>query len=78
MQIEGKCGPGRPKMTWKTLTERDRHEWNLNEVDPCDRDVWRSSVRSAMHAGLLSTVSDSKLSTMIGCQQAAIHNCALF
>ena len=21
-----------------------------NKVDPCDRDVWRSSVRSAMHA----------------------------
>ena len=37
-------------MTWKTLTERDRREWNLNMVDPCDRDVWRSSVRSAMHA----------------------------
>ena len=50
MQIEGKRGPGRPKMTRKTLTERDRREWNLNEVDPCDRDVWRSSVRSVMHA----------------------------
>ena len=25
-------------------------EWNLNEVDPCDKDVWRSSVRSAMRA----------------------------
>ena len=25
---------GRPKMTWKTFIERDRHEWNLNEVDP--------------------------------------------
>ena len=33
-----------------TLTERDCHEWNINEVDPCDRDVWRSSVRSAMRA----------------------------
>ena len=22
----------------------------LNEVDPCDRDVWRSSMKSAMHA----------------------------
>ena len=32
----------------KTPTERDRREWNLNKVDPCDRDVWRSSVRSAM------------------------------
>ena len=50
IQIDGKCGPGRPKMSWKTLTERDRHEWNLNKVDPCDKDVWRSSVRSAMHA----------------------------
>ena len=50
MQIEGKRRPGRPKMTWKTLTERDRREWNLNVVDPCDRDVWRSSVRTAMCA----------------------------
>ena len=50
MQIEGKRGPGQPKMNWKTLTERDPREWNLNEVDPYDRDVWRSSVRSAMHA----------------------------
>ena len=37
-------------MTWKTLIERDRLVWNLNVVDPCDRDVWRSSVRSAMCA----------------------------
>ena len=36
------------KMSWKTLTERDLHEWNLNEADTCDKDVWRSSVRSAM------------------------------
>ena len=38
-------------MTWKTLTERDRREWKMNEVDPCDKGVWRSSVRSAMCAG---------------------------
>ena len=37
-------------MTWRTLTERDRREWKLNEVDPCDRDVYRSNVRSAMRA----------------------------
>ena len=36
-------------MSW-TSTERDRREWNLNEVDPCDKNVWGSSVRSAMHA----------------------------
>ena len=50
MQIEGKSGPGRPKMTWRTLTERDLREWKLNVVDPSDSDVWRSNVRSAMRA----------------------------
>ena len=45
MQIEGKRGPGRPKMTLNTLTEQ-----NLNENDLCDRDVWRSSVRSVMRS----------------------------
>ena len=37
-------------MTWRTFTERDPREWKLNEVDPSDRDVRRSDVRSAMHA----------------------------
>ena len=37
-------------MSGKVLTERDRREWNLNQDDPCDKDVWRSSVRSDMHA----------------------------
>ena len=48
--MDGKHGPEWPKMSWKTLTERDHCEWNLSEVDPCDKDVWRSSVRSAMPA----------------------------
>ena len=50
MQIEGKRVPGRPKIAWRTLSEGDRREWKLNEVDPCDRDVWRSNVRSDMRA----------------------------
>ena len=37
-------------MTWRTLTERDHHEWKLNEVDPSDKGVWRSNVKSAMRA----------------------------
>ena len=37
-------------MTWTILTERDRREWKLNEVDPSERDVWRSNVRSAIRA----------------------------
>ena len=50
MKIEGKPGPRQAKMTWRILTERYCREWNLKGVDPCDRDVWRSSVRSAMCA----------------------------
>ena len=50
IQIVGKHGPGRPKMTWKQLTERDSREWELSAIDPHDRDTWRSGVRSAMRA----------------------------
>ena len=37
-------------MTWKQLTERDCRVWKLSAIDPHDRDIWRSGVRSAMHA----------------------------
>ena len=50
IQIVGKCGPGRPKMTWKQLTERDCREWKLSAIDPHDKNTWRSGVRSAMCA----------------------------
>ena len=59
MHIKGKRRPWQPKMTGKTLKERP--SWNLNEVDPCDRDVWRSSMRSAMHAASLSYLEKSQL-----------------
>ena len=52
-QVNGKRGPGMPKMTWKQLTERDRRDWKLSAIDPHDRDTWRSDVRSAMHAASL-------------------------
>ena len=39
IQVNGKRGPGRPKMTWKQLTERDRREWKLLAIDPHDRDT---------------------------------------
>ena len=48
--VDGKRGPGRPKMTWKHLTEKDRREWKLSAISPHDRHTWRSGVRSAMHA----------------------------
>ena len=50
IQIVGKHGPGRPKMTWKQLTERDCRRWKLSAIDSHDRDTWRSGVRSAMRA----------------------------
>ena len=50
IQVEGKRGARRPKMTWKQLTERDCREWNLSAVNPHDRNMWRSGVRSAMCA----------------------------
>ena len=50
LQVDGKLGPGRPKMTWKQLTERDWREWKLSAIDPHDRHTWRSGLRSAIHA----------------------------
>ena len=50
IQVEGKHGPGRPKMTRKQLTERDSRKWKLSAINPHDRNMSRSGVRSAMHA----------------------------
>ena len=48
IQIEGRRGARRPKLTWKKLTEKDCREWKLTTVDPQERSTWRSGVRSAM------------------------------
>ena len=37
-------------MSWKQLTERDCREWKLLAINPHDRNMWRSGVRSAMRA----------------------------
>ena len=50
VQVEGRLGPGRPKLTWKKLTENVCCEWKLTTVDPQERSTWRSGVRSAMRA----------------------------
>ena len=44
IQVDRKCGAGRPKMTWKQLTERDCREWKLSAINPHDRHTWRSGV----------------------------------
>ena len=50
IQIEGRRGEGRPKLTWKKLTKKDCREWKLTTFGPQERSTWRSGVRSAMHA----------------------------
>ena len=50
IQVDGKRGPGRPKMTWKQLTDWDCREWKLSAINPHDRHTWGSGVRSAMRA----------------------------
>ena len=50
IQIDGRPGPGRPKLTWKKLTEKDCCEWKLTIIDTQERSTWRSGVRSAMLA----------------------------
>ena len=50
IQVDGKHGPRRLKMTWKQLTERDCRKWKFSAIDPHDRHTWRSSVSSAMGA----------------------------
>ena len=47
IQIDGKHGPGRPKMTWKQLTERDCRV--LSAINPHDRRTWRSGVQQASY-----------------------------
>ena len=47
---DGRRGAGRPKLTWKKLTERHCREWRLTTVDPQKRSTWRSGANSAMRA----------------------------
>ena len=50
IQIEGRRGAERPKLTWEKLLEKDCCEWKLTTLDPEERSTWRSGVRSAMRA----------------------------
>ena len=50
IQIDGRQGAGRLKLTWKKLTEKDCRQWKPTTVDPLERSTWRSGVRSAMRA----------------------------
>ena len=50
IQIDDRHGAGRPKLTWKKLTEKNCCEWQLSTVDPQERSTWRSGVGSAKRA----------------------------
>ena len=50
IQIDGRRGARRPKLTWKKLTEKDCRKWRLTTVDAQERTTWKSGVRSDMHA----------------------------
>ena len=41
IEIDGRRGAGRPKLTWKKLTEKDCREWKLKTVEPQERSTWR-------------------------------------
>ena len=53
IQVEGKCGPGRPKMTWKQLTERDCREWKLSAMFVCV-EVLRPSQPNGVMSSMVS------------------------
>ena len=40
IQVDGKHGLERPKMTWQQLTEKDCREWKLLVIVPHDRHIW--------------------------------------
>ena len=50
MQVAGIRGTGRPKTSWKQVTERDMRDWGLSKTDPHEKNTWRSGVRTAMRA----------------------------
>ena len=50
IQIDGRWGAGRPKLTYMKLTEKDCREWKLRTVVPQEWSTWRSGVRFAMRA----------------------------
>ena len=49
IQADGRRGPGRPIITWNKLTQNNCHEWKLATVNPQERSIWISGVRSAVH-----------------------------
>ena len=45
-------------MTWEKSTEIDSCVWKLTTVKPCERNTWRSGVRSAVPVATLEGATD--------------------
>ena len=50
MQVPGNPGRGRPRMTWREVSTKDRAAWGLTDINPSDRIVWRREVGAAKRA----------------------------
>jgi hypothetical protein len=48
MTIPGKRGRGRPKKTWSECVQHDINELGLSDIDPNDRQAWRTAVRQRL------------------------------
>ena len=44
INIDGRQGAERPKLTWKKMTVKNCREWKFTTVDPQERSTWRSDV----------------------------------
>ena len=47
IKVNSQRKAGRPKKTWQETITNDIKTWNLEDVDPSNRDAWRQSVLNA-------------------------------
>ena len=52
IQVDGKGGPGRPKMTWKQLTERDCRECTCMLIKTSANDDDDTMLQLALYGGV--------------------------
>ena len=67
IHVDGKRGPGRPKMTWKQLTERDCREWKLSAINPHDRHTWSEICHACSKPAIRKGPTDVNVATVPAC-----------
>ena len=48
LAVPGTCGRGRPRKTWTECVVYDLNTYNLNDVDPHDRETWRKRIKDSL------------------------------